>query len=441
MKINKTILALGLIATFLLFNNSATAQTQSQVLAVYGDSFNEPESAQKFRYLWNAKGEIGKAANYEKLTFMPKLKGYIKPNSEGKQTKGSPRGLNWMCSPGSDANRDSAKTARYLIGALTMENDSEGVVWVINGNLQHPYGDGPQDEVDLKIYVNDKLKFESKAGTSRLPTLFNAELGKLKKGDTIYLAVGPGKENKSDFFKLFCTIADLPANTKPSAPLNIIFPPADAPFPVVTVSGDARKGYASTLEHHNQLLTKENADIIFLGDSITAGWNNEIMKSKFAKYKTMQIGIGGDQTQNVLWRTENSTLDQINPKLIILMIGTNNISAGYTVNQIAAGNEAILKAIEKKNPKTKILLLGIFPRGKAISEPLNDKIKKINALLAKMADEKRVYYLDIGKELIETDGTISRKIFRDGLHLSKEGYVRWADAILPTVDKLMSGQY
>lgn len=428
---------IAVLLTATLLSLSAFAQVKSNVLAVYGDSFDKPESAQKFRYMWNANGALGKAENYEALPFVEKDKSYMKFGEDGKQLPGTPKANNWMCYPGNDASKDKDKTARYLIGAYTMENDSSGDIWLVNGNIQHPYGKTEKDAVDLKIFVNDNLKQDYTAKFSRIPALFNANLGRLIKDDTIYLAVGPGEICEADYFKLFCTIADIPDGTEPAAPKNIIFPPADSAHPKMSADGNPQPGYPDILKSHNSALLKNMPDILFVGDSITAGWNQEVMKSKFSKYRAMQIGIGGDWTQNVLWRIENSTLDQVKPKLVILMIGTNNFGHGYSIDEIVAGNAAIIKAIDKKSPDTKILLLGIFPRGKNISEPGNVTIKQINEKLQPLADKKNIFFLDIGNKLVEADGTLSKEVFYDGLHITKEGYIRWSDAIQPTVEKLV----
>jgi lysophospholipase L1-like esterase len=431
-----TLVAVSVFAV--LLSLPSTAQEKLNVIAVYGESFDKPESVQKFRYMWNARGAVGKAGNYESLTFVEKDKAYMKVDENGKQIPGTPKAGNWMCYPGNDSEEDKDKIARYLIGACKMENDSAGNVWLVNGNLQHPYGRTEKDTVDLKVFVNDNPKQDITVKFSRIPTLFNANLGKLKKGDTIYLAVGPGEVCEADYFKLFCTIADIPEGTEPPPPKNIIFPPADTPHPKMSADGNPQPGYPNALKGHNSSLLKNMPEILFIGDSITAGWNKDVMKEKFAKYKTMQIGIGGDWTQNVLWRVENSTLDQVKPKLIILMIGTNNFGHGYSVDDIVAGNAAILKAIKKKTPDTKVLLLGIFPRGKKMSDAGNTTIKEINEKLQALADGKKIFFLDIGGKLVEPDGTLNRNVFYDGLHLTKEGYIRWSDAILPTVDKLMA---
>jgi lysophospholipase L1-like esterase len=156
----------------------------------------------------------------------------------------------------------------------------------------------------------------------------------------------------------------------------------------------------------------------------------------FEPLKSANFGIGGDRTQHVLWRLQNGELEGIQPKVAVLMIGTNNLGSN-TEEEIAAGITAIVKAIHSKSPDTKVLLLGIFPRSAKATDAVRDKIKKINERIAEMGKEKYVRYLDIGQKFLEEDGSLSKKIMPDYLHLSAKGYQIWADAVEPKVKELL----
>ena len=139
-----------------------------------------------------------------------------------------------------------------------------------------------------------------------------------------------------------------------------------------------------------------NIDLLFLGDSITQGWaNNDVWKRFYAPRNAANFGIGGDRTQHVLWRLEHGEVDGIHPKVVVLMIGTNN-SGSNTAEEIANGVTAIVKSIREKLPETKILLLGVFPRAEKPGS-IRDKLAAVNAQIAKLDDGKTVKYLDIGK--------------------------------------------
>jgi lysophospholipase L1-like esterase len=180
-------------------------------------------------------------------------------------------------------------------------------------------------------------------------------------------------------------------------------------------------------------------DVLFLGDSITDAWGGEghspkaagakIFAQEFEPLKAANFGISGDRTQHVLWRLQNGELDGIRPKVLMLMIGTNNSNKeDNTAGEIADGITAIVKEIRKRSPETKILLLGVFPRG-AKPNPQRDKLKQVNAIIAKLDDGKYVKYLDIGDKFLEADGTLPKDIMPDYLHLSEKGYQIWADAV------------
>lgn len=189
-----------------------------------------------------------------------------------------------------------------------------------------------------------------------------------------------------------------------------------------------------------EIVAKGKADVIFIGDSITQGWEGAGKKAwadNFASLNAVNLGIGGDQTGHVLWRiTEGKELDPIKPKLAVMMIGTNNMG-GHTPEQIAGGIKAILDELRKQKPEMKVLLLGIFPRSAKPGDAVRDKIKKTNEMVAKFADGKMIVYKDIGEQFLEKDGTLDKKIMPDFLHLSPEGYDIWAKAIKDDVTKLM----
>jgi lysophospholipase L1-like esterase len=189
-----------------------------------------------------------------------------------------------------------------------------------------------------------------------------------------------------------------------------------------------------------EIAKKGNIHVVFLGDSITDGWRGsgkDVWKDEMEPLKAANFGIGGDRTQHVLWRIENGELEGYKPKAAVLMIGTNNLSAN-TDEEIADGVKAIVEAIHKQQPKTKVLLLGIFPRGEKPTDKNRDRIKNINKIIAKLDDDgKTVKYLDIGDKFLEKDGTLSKEIMPDFLHLSKKGYEIEANAIKPTLSGLM----
>jgi lysophospholipase L1-like esterase len=228
--------------------------------------------------------------------------------------------------------------------------------------------------------------------------------------------------------------------------------------------------------------SKGAGDVIFLGDSITDGWEGQkAWEEHFGAFKPVNLGIGGDQTGHVLWRiTEGHEIDQLKPKAAVIMIGTNN-TGGHSAAQIAGGVKAIVDELKRQKPDIKILVLGVFPRGNsndavrtveqisAAIAPINDELKKpapdvkrlngliqklqvkgtipadklnkkiadINVLLAKFDDGKSVFYKDIGKEFLDQNGGLSGAIMPDYLHLSAEGYDRWGKAIKGDIEKLV----
>jgi len=188
----------------------------------------------------------------------------------------------------------------------------------------------------------------------------------------------------------------------------------------------------------NDRVKQGNVDMIFIGDSITEGWEGEgkdVWQKYYAKRNAVNLGISSDRTEHVLWRLANGNIAGISPKLAVIMIGTNNCSSN-TTEEIAAGIEAIVKKLREKLPQTKVLLLAVFPREEKPGE-LRGKLAKTNEIVSRLADGKMIHFLDIGPRFLETDGTIPKSIMPDALHPNSKGYEIWADAIEPKVAELM----
>lgn len=194
-------------------------------------------------------------------------------------------------------------------------------------------------------------------------------------------------------------------------------------------------------ESFNQRAKQGDIDLIFLGDSITQGWEGagkEAWQKHYAGRKAANMGIGGDRTQHVLWRLDNGNLEGINPKLVVLMIGTNNSNGkDHTAEEIADGIKAIVAKLRQKLPETKVLMLAVFPRG-AMPNPQREKNARASELASSVADGKMVHYLDIGPKFLTANGTLEKDIMPDLLHLSPKGYQIWAEAIEPKVAELLA---
>jgi len=143
----------------------------------------------------------------------------------------------------------------------------------------------------------------------------------------------------------------------------------------------------------------------------------------------VNLGIGGDRTQHVLWRLDNGNIDGLKPKAAVLMIGTNNSNGeDNSPEQIAEGVGAIVKKLREKLPGTKVMLVAIFPRSENFSAQ-RGKLAMINQVIRKQADEKNVFWVDFGHQFLNEDGTMPGSLMPDYLHLSPEGYQIWAEAI------------
>jgi lysophospholipase L1-like esterase len=204
-----------------------------------------------------------------------------------------------------------------------------------------------------------------------------------------------------------------------------------------------RTSPTNLMSRHEGFVTQAKGggiDLLFMGDSITDYWRNKgsnVWAKFYGERHAADFGIGGDRTQHVLWRIENGELDGINPKVIVLMIGTNN-SKSDSPDQISEGVEKIVSETRFKCPKCKILLLAIFPRNRHDDTPAQmDTIHKVNERIAKLDDGKMITFLDINHVFLGPDGKVPADIMPDFLHPNEHGYQLWAEAMEPTLAKML----
>lgn len=174
---------------------------------------------------------------------------------------------------------------------------------------------------------------------------------------------------------------------------------------------------------------KGDIDVILIGDSITHyGQREPLYKYYFGRRKVLNLGQGGDRTQNVLWRLQNGEVDGIQPKIAFLMIGTNNVGRGETPGDTVLGIKAVLAELRERLPNTKVVLFSILPRAGEIMQA----IRKVNAELPSLADGGRVVHVDLGGTFQNADGSLIESRFaRDKVHLSREGYRVWWETMEP----------
>ena len=201
-----------------------------------------------------------------------------------------------------------------------------------------------------------------------------------------------------------------------------------------------------------QQIARGGVEIVFIGDSITHFWENDAQTDKrkigglatykkyFSNYNVLNLGHAGDRTEHALWMvTGSKLLEGINPKLVVVMIGTNNLSKPRvdSPEAIAAGIEEIVKNIRIKQPEAKILLFGIFPRSANAKHRNRNKIIVVNGIISKLADNENIFYCDITADLLKKDGNLSKDVMPDYLHPNDIGYEIWARAMMPYVHKFV----
>jgi lysophospholipase L1-like esterase len=216
--------------------------------------------------------------------------------------------------------------------------------------------------------------------------------------------------------------------------------PADQPVP--------RNDRNSQLAHEKLIekALRGKIDVYFVGDSITRRWGATDYpdflanwKQNFFGWNAANFGWGGDTIQNILWRLENGELDDVNPKIIIILAGTNNVGRdpgdNAKVADITKGIKALVDLCRKKAPHATIVLTAIFPRNDSIA--VIPTINRINDSIAKFADGKTVRFLNINDKLADKDGALFEGVTVDKLHPSVRGYQIWANALKPIFTEIL----
>lgn len=201
-------------------------------------------------------------------------------------------------------------------------------------------------------------------------------------------------------------------------------------------------------------LKKRNGDVglLLIGDSITALWPTKgpTSYSSFLAWKPLNVAISAEHTEHVLYRLLNGNIEGIKPKAAMVLIGTNNL--GHEPNEkpewVTAGVKKVMETVHEKSPGTKILLLALFPRGAEKKGPdglfkntkptdsIRQRTVETNKLLAQLADNKKIFFMDIGALYVDADGSIKSDLMPDNLHPNEAGYKLWLDAVKPKLDEL-----
>ncbi|MGC9951390.1 MAG: GDSL-type esterase/lipase family protein [Bryobacteraceae bacterium] len=205
---------------------------------------------------------------------------------------------------------------------------------------------------------------------------------------------------------------------------------------------------------HSQLLRKAKPgaiDVYFEGDSITRRWGAidypDLLanwKQNFFGWNAADFGWGADRTQNILWRLQNGELDAVKPKVVVLLAGTNNVGnisargdVDASADDVWCGLQAIVRVIQTKAPAATIVVMGIFPRNDNMA--LMPVIDRINRNLSRLADGRKVRYLNVNDKLADGDGRLFSGMMnaKDRLHPTVQAYQVWADALKPVLTELL----
>jgi hypothetical protein len=185
---------------------------------------------------------------------------------------------------------------------------------------------------------------------------------------------------------------------------------------------------------HLNISQNSNTELVFIGDSITCNFDKNIFNKEFSKYKALNFGINGDRVQHIVWRLQNGLLDNIKPKVVVLLIGVNNF--GNDPKDTAFGIKEIIRLIQLKLVNTNILLCGIFPFGENPDIDSRKYVKDVNNIIQNYNNDK-IHYIDFGYKFLNSTEHIEKDIMYDFIHLTTKGYTIFANSIKDIIDNIM----
>ncbi len=256
----------------------------------------------------------------------------------------------------------------------------------------------------------------------------------VKVGDKVTVAVR--STDDKDVSNVLSFAVEAYGKGVPGPALETLHPAATEASPKRMYTGPIEPGYKARHEGQQTEIEKLRPRVIFIGDSITDGFDDAGREywDTLKRFQPANMGISGDWTQNVLWRVAHSVIGKVKPDLVVLMIGTNNGS--YPEDEVAAGIKAIIDLIRQMSPGTKVLLHGILPRG--TDYPKGNRYEVINEKISRFADGSSVIWMDMSELFLTPDRRVRADLLPDGLHPGAKGYEVWAKSIAPKLEEILS---
>jgi lysophospholipase L1-like esterase len=401
-------------------------------------------------FWWNAGGEIGHESGYEPLKWNPVNDAFCP--TEGEPSAHGPRCEFWqknqrilftpVLAPQAGyfgaGGASPGRIARYSIASYYIpagyDRQSRRVTGAVH--LHSSQGEeAPGAKLELRVYVNDDLKLIRTIASQKEAVTFAAEVGRLSAGDRIQVAFGAGALGDQGGF-WFDYKVELQPSGKASLPETL--PVADA-FRVDTATPiEENTGWTA---RHYQLCAMAGTneiDLLFVGDSVTAGWDGSgkgVWDKQVQRYHPANFGISGEGTQDVLWRITHRELDGLDPKVVVVLLGSNDIN--WPSAQIAGGVAEVVRKIRARLPHSRVFLMGILPRGEQPNTIERVRALEANAQLQKLDAGRQVQYFYFGDKLLLPDGRMTRETAPDFLHPREGGYQFWMESIRPGIEKAL----
>lgn len=423
------------------FAHSAEAVDYMRNVMFYAHGFDKQPTAD-FLVGWNENGAFTKPSDAVPFGANGTFRSKFDENGKWDYTKTIP--AVWRMRMRLGDYDEKGEGTKWIVMSKKLDKDPNGIVWLSNFSVYMDGEDGKKS-VQVKVFVNDRVVIEKIQPNYDKTLMLEEKLGALKAGDSVSVCYAPGnKESVKAIVRFGWVLEDLAEGVKPKYAFNIAHPPVNLPNPPLWENGLGGPYYMGhwAVEEQNKRLREANPEVVWIGDSITACWDDDKFKEVrqkmlLANYRVATLGFSGDWINNVLFRLYVADYDKYPIKAFVVMIGTNNISNGYSNDEIIEGNKAVIEMIKRRCPGAKILLCGIFPRDSRKGWGVNVRIDRINEGLAKLADGDKVQFMNLRDLFFHENGELRRDRLVDGLHPSPAGSEAWAAAVNPTIFKML----
>lgn len=323
--------------------------------------------------------------------------------------------------PGTGSRQATDGRDHYAIAAYTIPTGTAGRGWITDGSILR-HGERP-GSMDVRVAVGNALVHSAVVRASGRATAFTADLGQVTAGDTVYVAIGPDGDDDGDIFTCDFAISLLPDGQRPTPTRLLVKPPADQPAMRLREDGSPDGEWLASHQRFIDAAARGGIDVLFVGDTAAWGWPSDSTDlrrgkdvwDKLAGFNPAAFGQPGDTTAHLLWRLANGEIDVLKPPRVVVLCATTADVRLHGGEEVARGVAAMVRTVRHLAPTTRVLVLGVGPRGGDGQDgaAVLKQLTTANAIIAKLDDGRQVRFLDLTSTFLTSGRAIPPEILAD----------------------------